>query len=271
MKKKMISSILDQRAKRETQVQFVKSDLEPSEEVLEISKRIEDDYTNTELWMDKGIALSKQMLFKEAIDAFSMGLSFNPFHSLSYRYRGHRFISTYEFKQAIADLVLATRLDDMNWDSWYHLGLAYYLDGNFEKAYVAYKRCLELTDAGSEHLVAVIDWMYLTLMRLGKNNEAVKLIEKVNEETPSGENFVYQDRILMYKGEKNPDEVLNIDDQDLSDLELATLGYGVAMHHYFNGNESRTFEIFDKLLENDSYWSAFGYIAAFVDNKRLRS
>ncbi len=269
MKKRMTSSILDERAKRETQVYFDKSNLKPSEEVLEISKRISDDYTNTDLWMDKGIALSKQMLFREAIDAFSKGLSFNPFHSLSYRYRGHRFISTYEFKQAIADLVLATRLDDMNWDSWYHLGLAYYLDGDFYKAYKAYKRCLEITDYASDHLVAVIDWMYLTLMRLERKDEAKELIEKINQDTQSGENFVYRDRILMYKGEKDPDEVLDIEDQNLSDLELATLGYGVAMHHYFEGKREKTFKIFEKLLENDSYWSAFGYIAAFVDNKRL--
>ena len=77
----------DVTAEKEDQVQFRRSKLEFSPEVKEIEKQLEQDPTNVELWMQKGKALSKQSLFVEAIEAYSMGLSYNPFHALTYRHR----------------------------------------------------------------------------------------------------------------------------------------------------------------------------------------
>ena len=98
-------------AKKCTQIQEVCSDIAVSEEVLEIEKKLEADPTNVELWMQKGLALRKQMLFREAIAAYSMGLSFDPFHALLYRHRGHAYINIRRYQEGAADLELSARIN----------------------------------------------------------------------------------------------------------------------------------------------------------------
>lgn len=85
--------VTDTTATKETEIQFNRSKLPVSDEVRAIDRELEADPSNCELWMRRGIALSKQMLFKEAVESYSKGLSFNPFHALTYRHRGHRYLS----------------------------------------------------------------------------------------------------------------------------------------------------------------------------------
>jgi tetratricopeptide (TPR) repeat protein len=269
MTRKMTLTVTDVRASQNTQLLLERSNLEQSTEVRVISEKLENDPTNSELWMQKGLGLAKQMLFREAVEAYSIGLTHDPFNALLLRHKGHRLISLYRFEEAAYDLELSSRIDPSNWDTWYHLGLAYYLIGDFSRARFAYYRCLEITDYESESLVAVIDWLYLTLKRLGRDSEVARLLDLVDEDTSAGENYVYKDRILMYKGQLSSEQVLDYEGKDLADLELATQGYGVAMHYYFNSDKERMKELFDLILEHNTYWSAFGYIAAYQDNKRL--
>jgi tetratricopeptide (TPR) repeat protein len=269
-KQKMKITVTNERAEKATQVHSLRSELAYTDEVKEIQKLIELDMENTDLWMKKGLELAKQMHFREAIESYSIGLSYNPFHALSLRHRGHRLLSTYRFQEAVFDFELSSRIDPKNWDTWYHLGLAYYLIGDFERANNAYTRCFEITRHDQDELVAIVDWKWLTLMRLGREEEARKILDYVNTDTESGENHVYKNRVLMYKGEVKPEAVLDYNDKEFADLELATQGYGVAMYYYFNGQQEKTFELFDLILKNDTYWSAFGYLAAFQDKKRLK-
>jgi len=274
MSNRMNISITDKRAKKDTQLHLLRSKLEFTDEAKAIQKEIDKNPCSTELWMKKGIELAKQMHFREAIEAYSIGLSHNPFHALSLRHRGHRLISTYRFEEAAFDFELSSRLDPSNWDTWYHLGLAYYLMGDFERANNAYTRCLEMTKDDQEELVAIVDWKWLTLMRLGKDEEAKAVLQLVDEKTNPGENIVYKERVLMYKGDIKPETILKsipgYAGDAFGDFELATQGYGVAMYYYFNGGKEKTFELFDRILKHDTFWSAFGFIAAYQDAKRLK-
>jgi len=273
MNKRMKISVTDKRAEKDTQLHLLRSKLELTKETKAIQKEIEKNPSSTELWMKKGLELAKQMHFREAIEAYSIGLSHNPFHALTLRHRGHRLISTYRFEEATFDFELSSRLDPSNWDTWYHLGLAYYLIGDFERANNAYSRCLDMTKEDQEELVAIVDWKWLTLMRLGKIEEAKEVLQLVNEKTEPGENTVYKERVLMYKGKIKPENILeNIpgyEGDGFGDFELATQGYGVSMFFYFNGEKEKAFDLFRRILQHDTFWSAFGFIAAYQDEKRL--
>lgn len=274
MSNRMNISITDKRAKKDTQLHLLRSKLEFTDETKAIQKEIDKNPSSTELWMKKGIELAKQMHFREAIEAYSIGLSHNPFHALSLRHRGHRLISTYRFEEAAFDFELSSRLDPSNWDTWYHLGLAYYLIGDFERANNAYTRCLKMTKEDQEELVAIVDWKWLTLMRLGKMEEAKEVLQLVDKNTEPGENTVYKERVLMYKGDIKPKTILEsipgYAGDDFGDFELATQGYGVAMFYYFNGEKEKTFDLFRRILKHDTFWSAFGFIATYQDEKRLK-
>ena len=123
MNKRMKITVTNKRAKKETQLQLLRSNLEFTDETKAIQKELDKSPLSTELWMKKGLELAKQMHFKEAIEAYSIGLSHNPFHALTLRHRGHRLISTYRFEEAAFDFELSSRLDPSNWDTWYHLCL----------------------------------------------------------------------------------------------------------------------------------------------------
>jgi len=211
------------------------------------------------------LALSKQMLFREATEALSTGLTYDPFNWMLLRHRGHRNLSTYNFENAAADLELASRIKKDDWDVWYHLGLAYYLIGDFQRADDAYTKCLNITNRSDINLVAIVDWKWLTLKRLGKDNEASELLNLVDENTKAGENQAYKDRIMVYKGIKTPEEGMRFDNEEFADLEYSTRGYGIAMYCFFNGHKEKTKELLCKIYDSDGFWSAFGYLASYQE------
>ena len=108
-------------------------------------------------WMRRGHALARLSLMREAEECYAMAIACDPFHWEYYRHRAHRFLSCWRFQDAAADFTIASRLNPQDWNVWYHLGLSWYLLGDFEKAAVAYKRCYEVTDADQER-IAVSDW-----------------------------------------------------------------------------------------------------------------
>ena len=225
--------------------------------------------------------------YNEAIDVFSSGIEAFPEDPRMYRHRGHRYITVRSFDQAIADFEKAVELiagkpDEVEPDGapnaagiptstlhtniWYHLGLARYLKGDFEGALEAYLRCMEASK-NNDMDVATADWLYMTLRRLGREDEAAKVLEPITADMELLENFAYHRRHLMYKGLTAPDVLLSVGDDSDPALTLATQGYGVGNWYLYNGDEARAREIFEDVLEGE-YWAAFGYIAAEAELAR---
>jgi tetratricopeptide (TPR) repeat protein len=221
---------------------------------------------SVDLWMNLGIALAGSWNYQAAIDAYSEGLYRDPFRALLYRHRGHRFISTRRLEAAAADLELSARLDPANWDTWYHLGLAYYLMGDFERADRAYHRCYELSEDDGA-LVAISDWLWMTLMRKGDTEGADRVLQLIGPSMEVGENTAYHSRLLMYKGLIPAEDLIDIEEAD--PLELATLGYGLGNYYLVTGQRDRAFDLFERVVEGP-YWPAFGFIAAEAELARRR-
>lgn len=225
--------------------------------------------------------------YREAIEVFSKGIALHPDDPRLYRHRGHRYISIRQFDKAADDLRRAAKLaeameDEIEPDGqpnakniptstlksniWYHLGLVYYLKGDFGDAEQAYRECLKYSTT-DDMLCATADWLYMTLRRSGKRQEAEEVLGLIPEDMEIMENFAYQRRLLMYKGVLTPDDLLKED--SLSDLDLATQGYGVANWYLYNGDSRRALSLFRRITAG-SYWPAFGYIAAEAELARRR-
>ena len=243
------------------------------------------------IWLGRRTAYLSR--YRQAIEIYSAGLDQHPDSFRLLRHRGHRYISVRRFDDAIADLSRAaallestddeieadgvpnsinTPLSTTQFNIWYHLGLAHYLKGEFEEALAAYRRCLEVS-TNSDLLVATSDWMYMTLRRLGRDTarEAAALLEPITADLAIVENDAYHRRLLMYKGEIAPDDLLDlraVDDPDHA-LAIATQGYGVGNWYLVNGQTARALDVFEAIVEGTS-WAAFGYIAAEADLARLR-
>ncbi len=238
------------------------------------------------IWLGRRLAYLWR--YREAIEVYSKGIELHPDYFKLYRHRGHRYITIREFDKAIADLEKAVMLiqnvpDEIEPDGapnkfniptstshsniWYHLGLAYYLKGDFENALRCYLECMAFSRANNDMLCATSDWLYMTYRRLGKMEEAKKVLEPIHEKMNILENHAYHKRLLMYKGMVAPDSLLNT--SNASDLDIATQGYGVGNWHFYNGRIEIAWEIF-KSLSKGKYWAAFGYIAAEADLKKMK-
>lgn len=216
--------------------------------------------------------------YRRAIDIFSNGLSHHPDSAELLRHRGHRYISVRQLDPAIADLERAARLVEGKKDRvepdglpnarniptstlhsniWYHLGLAYYVRGDLDRALSAYRECMKVS-GNPDMLVATSHWLYMTLRRMGRDDEAAKVLEPIDAGMEIIENEGYHRLLLLYKGELEEEELLDGGDDALVG---ATVGYGIGNWHLYNGRRERAFEIFRQVKESPM-WPAFGYLAA---------
>ena len=244
-----------------------------------------DDVQNI-VWMGRRLAYLSR--YREAIDVFSRGVAKFPTDARPLRHRAHRYITSRQFDKAIADFEKAAKLmagkpnegepdgapgrrpspsATLKFNIYYHLGLAYYLKGDFAKALTAYRECMKYSTDNDDSLVATSDWLYMTLRRLGQKAEAEKVLEPIKEGMNVLDNGAYYQRLLMYKGLRKPEQVLGNDEQD--PLQIATQGYGVGNFYFVNGETEKARTVFKRVVAG-SQWAAFGFIAAEADLARMK-
>ena len=237
------------------------------------------------IWLGRRIGYTGR--YRDAIAVFSEGAARHPDDARMYRHRGHRRISVREFDRAIEDLSRAAALvegepDDVEPDGQpnergiptstlqsnihYHLALAHYLNGDFETALRSYEDYFAVT-TNPDQLVAISHWWYMALRRLGRDEEAAEVLERITADMDVIENTSYHRLLLMYRGEIEADELWDPESEDPSGVAIA---YGVANWHYYNGRRERAEEMFRRILEG-SGWAGFGYIAAEAEVARARS
>jgi tetratricopeptide (TPR) repeat protein len=253
---------------------FAKSD--DKGDIAKAAAEVAAEPNNIERLLTLAKTQSAVWRYHDAIDTYSRALKVAPDDARLYRHRGHRYISVRRFDQAVADLKRAAQLNDRDFDIWYHLGLAHYLRGEFADALTAYEKCHAVAererDAATpdkegrdDALIAISDWLYMTHRRLNKPADAARILEKINPESKVKENKSYFDRLLFYKGLKKVDELLNM--QEATDLEIATVGYGLGNWHLYSGNRAKADEYFRRIVSG-KFWPAFGFIAAEVELAR---
>ena len=226
--------------------------------------------------------------FDEAIKIYSEGIRKHRRDARMYRHRGHRYLTTRRFREAVEDLERAAQLmrdrpDEVEPDGlpnargvptstlgsnvWYHLGLARYLRGNFTGALEAYREC-EKFSKNPDMLVATSHWLYMTLRRLGRDEEARRVLDGVTADMDVIENRDYQRLLLMYKGETTPERLLADAAKEKSGVGYATIAYGVGNWHVYNGRPEKSLRLFLELMQLPQRTS-FGYIAAEAELQRM--
>lgn len=219
--------------------------------------------------------------YKEAIDIFSAAIKRFPEDARLYRHRGHRYISIRMLDEAIADYEKAAELiagqenaiepDGMpnaqnipltttHGNIWYHMGLAYYLNQDWQKAYDAFTKGFNLK-ANDDNLVSTGHWRYMILRRMGQPEAALKAIEAITPKMTIIENDSYHKLCLFYKGLI---DVAGLGEIDAENPSNASMAYGVAHWYYYNGQKAKAKAMMLGIMKGGSKMS-FGYIAAEND------
>lgn len=151
------------------------------------------DSNNLENTIWYGRRLAYLSHYADAIDVYTRGIERFPEAPELYRHRGHRYISIRRFDKAIADLERAALLAEgrpteiepdgipnklniplstLQFNIYYHWGLAHYLKGEFEQAAAVYEKCM-IYSTNPDLLTATTDWLYMTYRRLaGKQKQS---------------------------------------------------------------------------------------------------
>lgn len=258
---------------------------EPSEKLLTQYEEAKETYNanpdNVEaiIWYGRRTAYLGR--YDDAIAIYSEGIKKNPEEPRLYRHRGHRYISLRKFDKAISDLEKAGQLiqgteneieqdgmpnvqnipvSTLHGNIWYHLGLAYYLEHDYEKAFYAYVKCRK---SGSlpDNIVSSTHWLYMIQRRLGNEASANDMLTPIEAEMDVIENQSYYELCKLYKGFIPIDSLLQTETGSPSNDAVA---YGLANWHFYNGEKEKAEKIMKDLVESPS-WSSFGYIAAESD------
>jgi tetratricopeptide (TPR) repeat protein len=226
--------------------------------------------------------------YREAIRIFTEGVEKFPSDARFYRHRGHRLITLRCFDEAIKDFEKAAQLvkgktDEIEPDGlpnarnsptstlqsniWYHLGLAYYLKGDFKRALRAYREA-EKVSRNADMLVATTHWLYMTLRRLGREKEANKALEPIKDDLDIIENTDYYKLIKLYQGKLKAEDLLKEIGAQANTLSNASLGYGLGNWFLYNGQRDEAVKIFRQIISGNQ-WASFGFVAAEAELKRF--
>lgn len=159
-----------------------------------------------------------------------------------------------------------TYMNTLHSSVWYHLGVALYLDGRLSEALEPFAKAFE-TGLHYEGKVASLDWQYMILRRLGREQEAAAMLEHFANlvEEYDEQAAAYHTRMELYSGTRQADELR---EAILGDpIQLATLGYGLGHWYLYNGDVEKAEAIFDEVLGAGARY-AFAYLAVQSERER---
>lgn len=231
------------------------------------------------IWMGRRTAYLGH--YRDAIEIYTNAIELHPDDARIYRHRGHRYLTVRDFDRAIADFERAAALvagqpdeiepdglpnsinqplSTLQFNIWYHLALAHYVQGHLEEALEAQRRCLEVS-TNPDLLVATSYWLYMTLTRLGRTEEAAEVMDAISEDMEIIENDSYHQLLLLFNGDRTLEDVVGPDGGEAT-LQSTTTAYGVGAWHLMEGRTEQAHETWERMLEGRNQWSAFGYLAA---------
>ncbi len=241
-----------------------------------------------------GRLLGYNGLMRESVEVYTAGLRRYPDSAKLLRHRAHRYFSLRQFDESIADGLRAAKLyqgqplererlgpdyfpstpDVVQFYAYYHLGQAYFAKHDYENAakWFGQSRQVAIGVHGSADLTASVYWLYLSLARGGRNEEAQKLLADfpitLRDLVDNRESNYYFDGIQLFKDLRDPAEVYSEVDGgkafSTADGIKASTAYTLANYYLLLGERDKAREYLARSLNTDT-WSYFARIQAEAD------
>jgi len=229
-------------------------------------RAISVDSANSDAYLLKCRSLAGLRRHEEAVAACSESLRLRPDQAEVLRDRGHYQLNLGHLERGLADLQKAEALANRDRGVNYHLGLAYYLNGDFPRAAKAYEACAANSGDDSAK-VECQAWLLPSLIRAGRRDEARKLLDGITAPAMGGHPGNYLDRLLLFKGTKTEAQVAATMAAE-GPISEATVGYSIGIWHLLSGREAKAREYFERSVAS-KYTPAWGYRASEAELKRL--
>ncbi len=255
--------------------------------LAEAEATLAENPTDADALIWKGRRLGYLGRYEEAIAVYEAGAKLHPADARFARHIGHRLISLRRFEDAEAALTRAAALaaaapdavepdglpnaagvptSTLKGNIWYHLGLAYYLQGEFEAAARSYAGAAALAH-NPDAAAAALYWLYLSLRQAGDEAGAIAALAAVDAEWTLIENGVYHELTLCFRGEADCEAILARAERS-EGIDYATPAYGVAMQRLHSGDRKGARALLKEIVARDA-GAAFGRLAAEATLARL--
>ncbi len=221
------------------------------------------------------LALSKaeagRRQYREAVKTDTEALAVFPDNAELLLERGHRELGLREFAAAQKDLEHAVRVDPTSLDSHYHLGLAYYFQGQFAEAatHLSHARDLAKSD---DSLIDCSNWLYVALRRAGEREQADEVLTRITPAVHNTEAHLafYLNLLRFYQGQKTESQILPAKPapgDTESELSYNTISYGVGNWHLYNGDQAAASSYFKRVVAGEA-WNSWGFVGSEVELAR---
>jgi len=136
--------------------------------------------SNSVEWNNKGVALSRQGNYNEALICFDKALELDPEFAYALNGKGNALYKLGNYDEALICFEKALELDPKFVNAWNGKGGALYKLGNYDEALICFEKALEL----DPKYVHALNGKGNTLNELGKYGEALICFEKALEIDP---------------------------------------------------------------------------------------
>lgn len=211
---------------------------------------------STDGFLALGKALSRQLRYREAVQAYSDALTLDPENKMALRLRAGRYLTTMQSEQAIADFERCISLGAEKLDCFYRIGLAHYYAGRYEQAAEIFRQCMPLCD--DEMGIAVIYWHTLSSCRAGIE---LSLLRQYHPGMEVGHHTAYERAMRTWAGEESWHSVLEDIEKEPDDMEYCIVLYALLYHPNCTAKK----DLHAKLLRRNGFWPCFSYLAAWMD------
>jgi tetratricopeptide (TPR) repeat protein len=232
-------------------------------------KNLAADPKNVNLILKLAQAQAGAREYREAVETCTKGLKIAPQNADLYLERGHREVALREFAKARADLNKAASLDPKNPEVYYHLGLSHYFLGEFSLSADAFHHAVDLAPSMDSRINSS-NWLYASLRRAKKNDEAAKALAAITPEMKNTEPHTayYLHMIRFFQGTMKEADVVPPQPADANDVEgqlsFATVAYGVGNWFLYNGDTAKAQDYFRRVL-TEKVWITWGFVGAETD------
>lgn len=224
---------------------------------------------NLEKLLTNAELLGELSRYRAAIKLYDTAISQWPTDQRAYVQRGRRYLNLREFILARADLGQALQLEPAEKDALFYLGITRFLERDYPVALAALRRSLRAvgpedgTELTSLKRIRRIDWLFMTLLRLDRHDEAGKLLARVSSVPVLNENMAsFLSCFRFYQGEQ--------EEQVTRELmgRLPRWGnsrmYGLGNWHQCHGEPVAAAAYYARTL-NTTNWPSFTFIAAELE------
>lgn len=248
-------------AKTPTEAPALFQQLEAAREKVGASSRPSRDAL-----LELGLALDAVWKYREAVSVYSTGLSRFGDDGELYLRRGLSSLRLRNIERAVEDLRQAVRFNQGSFEARYRLGLAYFVEGEFRRAFRTLEEARLMASTDDEQ-AAALSWSYISARRAGRRDDAEEVLRAVPPGMDLEAPGPYRRLLQMFLGRVGEYAVY---DQDAPPEQRgSTEGFGVACWHLYTNSEDRA-EVLLALVVTGPDWPAIGVIAAEADLARLR-